>query len=200
MASGRSLARLLKGLRHDQKANLLLDRPAVTHELDRQSIQQFRMRRPLAINPEIVCRGDDAASEHVKPDPISHDACSQRICRACDQVGNLKPAAAECFHAVLRSSNELEKAAWNDFPGMIRVPGRQHREVVARFEVRCTVKRLGRGDARFSQAIVLDESLQSRSLVTGIGNQPVFHQPTNPARIVIGGLARGPAIQRLTND
>ena len=68
---------------------------------------------------------------------------------------------------------------------MLGVSSRQHREVVAGFEIRRAVEGLGGRDTGFSQAIILDEFLQTWRLATGIGNQPVFQQPANPARIVV---------------
>ena len=75
----RGLAGLLEGLRHQQKANLLLDGPTVADKLRCQRIQQLGMRRPLAVNTKIVGCRHNAAPKHMKPDPVDHDARGQRI-------------------------------------------------------------------------------------------------------------------------
>jgi hypothetical protein len=44
------------------------DAPAALHELDRQIVEQLRMRRLLAHLAEVVERRHDAAAEMVRPD------------------------------------------------------------------------------------------------------------------------------------
>src|SRR5262245_15361589 len=147
------------------------------------------MRGWLSVHSKIVGRGNDASPEYMEPDPVDHDAGGQWIRSACDQVCNLQPPASECFHSLSCSGDELQEAAWYDLTGMVRVSCREHWKVVASFEVGHAIERLGGSNLRFRQTIVVDELLQTCRLATGIGEQPVLQQPTNPARIIVIGMA-----------
>ena len=85
--------RHLVGLgRHHQLVDLL-DAPAAVHELDRQPVEQLRMRRLLAHLAEVVERRDDAAAEVMLPEPIDDHARGQRIVRRREPLGERQPPA-----------------------------------------------------------------------------------------------------------
>ena len=121
--------------------------------------------------------------------------------RARDQFGDLTPSASECLDAFLSSRNELKKPARDGLAGMRRVASGQHREIVAGIEIRHALECLWRRDAGFGQAVIRRSVARNRGVwIIGIREQPVFQQPTNPARIIVAGLSVGPTIERLMND
>ena len=90
------LRRHLVGLRrHDQPVHLL-DAPAAVHELDRQPVEQLRMRRLLAHLAEVIERRHDAAAEMMMPDAIDDHARGQRIVRRRQPLRQRPPAARRC--------------------------------------------------------------------------------------------------------
>ena len=53
--------------------------PAGIHEFDRQPVEQFGMRRPLALRAEIFGRAHDSSAEITRPDSIDRHARGQGV-------------------------------------------------------------------------------------------------------------------------
>src|SRR5579875_3826331 len=77
-------ARILavSGGHHHQPVHVL-EAPAVFDELDRQPVQQFRMRGWVAYSTEVTGRADDAGPEMMLPQTIDQHASRQWIVLAC---------------------------------------------------------------------------------------------------------------------
>ena len=71
-----------------------LDRPAATHELRRQPVEQLRVRRCFAAEAEVRRGRDEALAEMPLPDAVDHHACCQRIVGRGHPVRQFPPSAA----------------------------------------------------------------------------------------------------------
>ena len=60
------------------RSRFFIDQPLV-HELHRQPVEQFGMRRQFALDAEILRRPDEAAAEQLRPPAIHRHARGQRI-------------------------------------------------------------------------------------------------------------------------
>ncbi len=67
--------------------------PAAVHQLDRQPIEQLRMRRRLAVHAEIVLGGDERDAKMPQPDVIHGHSGSQRVFAGRDPPGKRQPSA-----------------------------------------------------------------------------------------------------------
>ena len=74
-------AELVGAAEHD-RADELLHRPAVAHELHGERVEQFGMARLLAGRAEIIRRAHEALAEEMQPDAIHQHARGERIRRA----------------------------------------------------------------------------------------------------------------------
>jgi hypothetical protein len=66
------------------------ERPAVTHQLNRQPVEQLRMRRRLALHAEVVERGDDAGPKDRRPLPIHRHPRGERVLLGDDPAGEVE--------------------------------------------------------------------------------------------------------------
>src|SRR5262245_28194417 len=57
----------------------LLDRPAASHEMPRERIEQFRVSRFFTQQTEIVGRTNQSLTKMPAPDPVHDDATGQRM-------------------------------------------------------------------------------------------------------------------------
>ena len=65
----------------------VLQAPAVLHELDREPVEQFRVRGPFAADAEVVGRAHQALAEVPLPDAVDDDAGRERVVRRGDPLG-----------------------------------------------------------------------------------------------------------------
>ena len=91
--SGVADGRLAIGGRGDHQFEKPFHVPARFAELDRQPIEQFRMRRQLAADAEVAGGADQARAEHFLPEAIDGDARRQRMIGAQQPLGE---AQADC--------------------------------------------------------------------------------------------------------
>ena len=75
----RSQRRLPEGLRHHEKSDRFLDRPAVLNKTRCEEIEQLRMRRYFAESAKIIYGTDQTTAEKMIPNPVHHDPRCQRI-------------------------------------------------------------------------------------------------------------------------
>ena len=78
----------------------VLQAPAVFDKLDRQPIEQLRMRRPLALHAKIVRRGHDPAAEVMLPESVDDHASGQRMIGPREPIGELRSAAGRRLAAM----------------------------------------------------------------------------------------------------
>ena len=67
--------------------------PAAFHEVARQPVQKFRMRRSIALTAEVFGRGHKASTEVPPPHAIHVDACRERMLGTGHPPGKFQPAA-----------------------------------------------------------------------------------------------------------
>ena len=67
--------------------------PVAIHELDREPVQQFRMRRRFSALAEVEYGGDQRLAEVAQPDVIDRDPRRQRIVLRGDPAGEREPPA-----------------------------------------------------------------------------------------------------------
>src|SRR6266480_139798 len=72
----------------------LLDAAAVSQEIAGEPVEQFRVRRAITVEAEVVRRTDKASAEMIVPDAVDQDASRERIVRAGDPLGELEAALA----------------------------------------------------------------------------------------------------------
>ena len=72
--ASRRHAHALVGLRTDDLANQLFERPALRDKPGSEMIEQFRMARLLAGGTEVVDGGDDAAAKEPATDAVDQHA------------------------------------------------------------------------------------------------------------------------------
>ena len=65
----------------------VLEAPTVFHQLDREPIEQFGMRRPIALHSEIVRRRHNAAAEMLLPESVNDHASGQRMVGPREPIG-----------------------------------------------------------------------------------------------------------------
>ena len=102
----------------------MLDIPAALDELDRQPVEQLRVRRPFALRTGIVERARQAIAEKQIPEPVHEHACSQRILRLHQPVRQIQPVGA-----LLRDERwqKMRRGRQHDLAGVIHpVSTRQH--------------------------------------------------------------------------
>ena len=81
------------GARQDDLAHQRLQRPAVVHELDREGVEQFRVRGQFAGRSEVVDGADQACAKEPVPGAVDNDAGGQRIPRRGEPLGQFETAA-----------------------------------------------------------------------------------------------------------
>src|SRR2546426_11273347 len=77
---------------HDEAVHFL-HAPGMLDEIAREPIKLFGINRLLAHFPEIVGSGDEALAEVPLPDPVDHDASSERIFGAGNPSGEGEAAS-----------------------------------------------------------------------------------------------------------
>src|SRR5258708_38002651 len=68
-----------------------LDTPLAVDKLRSHPVQQFGMRRSLAVEPEIAWGADKALAEMMLPDPVYHSSRRQRIVSIRDPLRQRPP-------------------------------------------------------------------------------------------------------------
>src|SRR2546430_16022328 len=71
-----------------------LDAAAVSQEIAGEPVEQFRVRRAITVEAEVVRRTDQATAEMIVPDTVDQDASREWIVRAGDPLGELEAALA----------------------------------------------------------------------------------------------------------
>ena len=92
--------RLAIGRREGHQSDQRFQSPATCDELGAEPFEQLGMRWGLALNAEIVLRGDDAFGEEVCPDAVDHHArqqCGRRRIGLSEPAGQGGAAAAGAF-------------------------------------------------------------------------------------------------------
>src|SRR6266851_8690986 len=87
------------------------DRPASAHEFRGQIVQQFGMRRRLALNAEIIGAADDSFAKVMMPEAIDHYPRQKRVRRIDHTFGEFEPAAALGRGDLVRSGDRLKELA-----------------------------------------------------------------------------------------
>ena len=122
--SGRGSALLLvDGARHDEPVHRL-DRPTALHEGRRQMVEQFRMGRRAATDPEIIGRAHETFAEMVSPDAVDHHPRGERILGTRQPPGKFQASAAHRGTVAGRERSSAEhgkRAARNRVAGTIRL-------------------------------------------------------------------------------
>src|SRR5206468_2441799 len=111
LSLGILVTRLLVGAREHEEPVQLLDRPSLFHEAPRKIVEQLRMTRRLAAEPEVARGADQACAEVVEPDPVDHDARREWILLRGNRLGKLQPAASMLEGSALRARQESKKPA-----------------------------------------------------------------------------------------
>ena len=93
------------------------DRPTGRDETRRETIEQFGMRRRLALFAEVVRRRNDSFAEMVQPDAIHHHARGERIFRIGDPFGELHGGRCLSCRRELGAAEDGEETARNNFAG-----------------------------------------------------------------------------------
>ena len=78
----------------DEVLDQPLDAPSILYESNGKVVQQFRVRRLLASQAEIIRRWYQSASEQLQPDSIHHNARGQWVAPTCDPVGKFQTTTA----------------------------------------------------------------------------------------------------------
>ena len=115
--------KLIAAAEHDFP-NDALHRPALVHELDRQIVQQSRMRGLFAHLSEIVDAADQAAAEQVVPDAVHHHSRRKRVVPPDQPLRQLPAAAfavADVRPAGSLSIKHLQEPARHLFPESVGV-------------------------------------------------------------------------------
>ena len=92
-AGGPVGTRLLIGVREQDAAMELLDRPAVVHECRGEVIEQFGMRRRCRADSKVAWRLDERLAEVVHPDAVDEDTARERVIAGGDGPGQIESAA-----------------------------------------------------------------------------------------------------------
>ena len=85
---GRGLA-VRGGRHHEPEEGLHV--PSRLAELDRQPVEQLRVRRRLPGDAEFSRGGNEALSEDLRPEAVDVDACRERMVRVCQPLGQPEP-------------------------------------------------------------------------------------------------------------
>ena len=94
-----------------------LQRQPWRDELGGQPVEQFRVRRPVALQAEIVRRADDAAAEVILPDAIDHHAGRERVVLATGEPVRPGPAVRpllSVLHSRIGTAGSLAAAPRQD--------------------------------------------------------------------------------------
>ncbi len=113
-------ARHLVGLRGHHQPVHRLHAPAALDELERQPVEQLRMRRRLAHLAEVARRADDAFAEMMLPDPVHHHARGQRIVRATRATRRSRGGASSIWRPAAAPGTRVRFSdATDSTPGVI---------------------------------------------------------------------------------
>ena len=105
----------------------MLHVPAAFAELHGEPVEQFRMRRPLALRAEFIDLRAERVAEELLPEPVHKDARGERVLGRDEPVRQIEPRETM---AVRRLELRLEKArrrGRDDFAAFVLpVSARQH--------------------------------------------------------------------------
>ena len=112
-----------------------LQAPAALHELDRQPVEQLRVRRRRALTAEVVLGLDNPSAEVLLPHAIDGHARGQRVTRIHQPAGKVKPVGGagsrherrqHGWHAGLESCSRPREIAGNVDVSLARLALGQH--------------------------------------------------------------------------
>ena len=93
-ASLRRSRRLAIGAGSHDQAMHVLEAITALDELDRQPIEEFGMRRPAAVEAEVVGSIDEANAEVIMPEAIDQDPAEEGIVGRVNRLGQLQAACS----------------------------------------------------------------------------------------------------------
>ena len=194
--ASRRHAHALVGLRSDDLANQLLERPALRDEPRCQMIEQLGVARLLAGGAEVVDGGDDAAAEEPAPDAVDQHAGGERVVGRRDLGGEQQPRRH--VTGVARVPIEhLEIPAGGDVTGLRRLAPLLH----GRVETRSLGGHRGRSPelryALFDLPILVDEQRKRvAQFMDVVAKDAIGKQPVEQVGLHGRGLSLLPGIDR----
>ena len=197
-SSRRHVRRLPIGRRSHDQAVKMLEAPAVVHEFDGQPVEQFRMRRRLALRAEVFGRRHQAGAEVRLPDAIDDRAGRGRRAAIDQPAGEVEPRRAA---SSARSSGCRNAGT----PGVTSSAGSRKSPRSSRCVSRGSSRSTSTScvvPARMTLPQRLDPPI--RFLPLGHGRPPVAEHASPSARRALGGWhrqdrrARRPAADRPT--
>ena len=194
--TGRRHAHALVGLRSDDLADQLLERPALRDKPGGEMIEQFWMARLLAGDAEVVDGGDDAAAEEPAPDAVDQHAGGERIVGGGDLGGEQQPGRHIAGMACV-AIEHLEIPAGSDVTGLRRLAPLLH----GRIEAWTLRGHRGRSpelrDALFDLPILVDEQRNRvAQFMDVVAKDAAGKQPVEQVGLHGRGLALLPGIDR----
>ena len=82
--------RLLIGAAEHDQLMKTFDSPLSIHKFCGEPVEQVRVGRRIALEPEVVWRPDDGFAEMVLPEAIHHHASGKRVAAVSDPSGKLE--------------------------------------------------------------------------------------------------------------